>query len=199
MPKWGMVIGLDRCVACQACSVACKAENNVPTKSEELIRKRHQIFWNDFIVSIEGEGETLRASYIPRPCMQCEHPSCVQVCPVGATYKDDADGGIVKQNYDRCIGCRYCMVACPYGARYFNWFPTRDIEGQVNDRNPDVVRDSQGWAVGPSPRPMGVVEKCILCIHRRERAKEEGALVGAEHPPGGVSAWAGARPPPPVS
>jgi len=188
LPRWGMVIDLDKCTACQACIVACRIENNVPAAGAEETEKGRAIFWNQFFSELRGSFPDVNLRMFPRPCMHCEDPPCVPVCPVEATYKDEE--GRVLVRYDKCIGCRYCMVACPYGARYFNWFPTRDIEGQVNDRNPDVVRDSQGWAVGPSPRPMGVVEKCTLCIQRLERAKEEGALVGSEHPDGVVSACA---------
>src|SRR5574341_1669163 len=119
MARWGMVIDLDKCTACQACTVACKEENNVPTPGPAASARGREIFWMQVLRSVQGEYPKVRASFIPRPCMHCDEPPCVQVCPVDATYKR-ADG-IVAQDYDRCICCRYCMVACPYGVRYFNW------------------------------------------------------------------------------
>jgi molybdopterin-containing oxidoreductase family iron-sulfur binding subunit len=85
--------------------------------------------------------------------MHCDRPECVKVCPVGATYL--GDDGVVAQIWDRCIGCRYCMVACPYGRRYFNWTPPAWPGGDVSCSNPDVAL-----------RLAGMVEKCTLCQHR---------------------------------
>jgi molybdopterin-containing oxidoreductase family iron-sulfur binding subunit len=177
MTKWGMVIDLDKCVACQACTIACKAENNIPVKGQESIRRGRGIFWQDFLVRIQGTYPDLRAQYIPRPCMQCEQPSCVAVCPVGATYKDPANGGIVMQDYDRCIGCRYCMVACPYGARYFNWEEPEFVETHEEYVNPRVRR-----------RFKGIVEKCLFCTQRLAQASEEGRPIGSDYPDGVVPA-----------
>ncbi|MHC4933905.1 MAG: 4Fe-4S dicluster domain-containing protein, partial [Planctomycetota bacterium] len=118
-PWWGMVIDLDRCTACQACVVACRQENNVPSFGREDSRKGHAIFWMQLLSVVEGEAPDVHASFIPRPCMHCAHPACIKVCPVGATYKSEE--GIVAQIYSRCIGCRYCTVACPYTVRSFNW------------------------------------------------------------------------------
>jgi len=178
MVRWGMVIDLDKCTACQACIVACRIENNVPVAGEEQMISGRVIQWNQFFSELSGTYPNLRLAMYPRPCMQCEEPPCVDVCPVAATYKD-AEGRVLVR-YDKCIGCRYCMVACPYGARYFNWFPA-DYGGSREDRlSPDSVRDEDGWLVGPSPRPHGVVEKCTFCIQRIERAKQEGQPVGSE-------------------
>jgi len=182
-----MVIDLDRCTACQACIVACRVENNVPLGTEVEVHRERAVFWNQFFSEFEGKYPNVRLHMFPRPCMHCEDPPCVPVCPVDATYKDD-DGRVVVR-YDKCIGCRYCMVACPYGARYFNWFEP-SFGGHENHMNPDIVRDGEGWLIGPSLRPRGVVEKCTLCVHRIERARQEGVPVGSEHPNGVLSACA---------
>jgi Fe-S-cluster-containing dehydrogenase component len=156
MVRWGMVIDLDKCTACQACVVACKAENNVPIGDEEEQRGGRQIAWMDIVVKRLEDGE----AFLPRPCMHCDQPPCVAVCPVGATYR--REDGIVDQDYNRCIGCRLCMVACPYGVRYFNWHAPEWPETYRNYLNPTVP-----------VRPAGVVEKCTFCVHRIERLKRD--------------------------
>lgn len=153
MARWGMVIDLDRCVACQACTAACRAENNVPFAGPEDSDLSRAIFWHDVLSEVEGEYPNLRGTFIPRPCMHCENPPCVRVCPVGATYQNEE--GLVLQRYDRCIGCRYCMVACPYAVRYFNWGAPEWTDGMDRYLNPDIPI-----------RPKGIVEKCTFCSHR---------------------------------
>jgi molybdopterin-containing oxidoreductase family iron-sulfur binding subunit len=167
-----MVIDLDKCTACQACTVACQAENNVPFAGPEqtaLDRSKH---WHDVLAEVKEEGKypDLHVRFIPRPCMHCDDPPCVKVCPVGATYVDDE--GLVRMNYQRCIGCRYCTTACPYTVRYYNWYGPEypaDDDDRLNYLNPNVPR-----------RPVGVVEKCTFCIHRLEQAKREAAAQGRE-------------------
>ena len=119
--RYGMVIDLDRCTGCGSCMVACAAENNVPALPQAtartgltpmLVRK----------VSNGLEGNLRREAFIPIMCMHCEHETpCVHVCPQQAVEVDTATG-IVMQMPQRCLGCRYCMTACPYHARYFNWW-----------------------------------------------------------------------------
>lgn len=181
MTRWAMVIDLDKCVACQGCSIACRFENNTPAVDPEEAELGRAIRWNDVFpfpinpTEETGEYPTVRTRYLTRPCMHCENPPCIKVCPVQATYIDEE--GLVRQNYDRCIGCRFCTVACPYGVRYFNWHKP-EWEGDLETlRNPDRV-EAKGTLEGPAPRPVGVVEKCTFCIHRllkaRAHAKEEG-------------------------
>lgn len=154
MPTWAMVIDLDKCIGCQSCTAACRAENNVSFVGPEEAELGRAIFWNEVIFDIEGEYPHVKARIIPRPCFHCENPPCVKVCPVGATYKRQEDG-LVLQRYERCIGCRYCTVACPYGVRYFRWYDAEWPEGMDRYQNPDVP-----------VRPRGIVEKCSFCVHR---------------------------------
>jgi menaquinone reductase, iron-sulfur cluster-binding subunit len=161
MPRYGMVIDLAKCAGCGACVAACRQENNVPYVGQKLASNGRGIFWMDIIPYIEGEFPNIQARLLPRPCMQCEHPPCVRVCPVGATYKSKKTG-IVGQIYERCIGCRYCVNNCPYSAKYFNWFEPKNDELLNTTSNPDV-----------SHRGNGVVEKCTFCHHRLQKAREK--------------------------
>jgi molybdopterin-containing oxidoreductase family iron-sulfur binding subunit len=169
MARWGMVIDLDRCTGCQACVIACKAENNVPAVgAKEAVRGR-VISWMQVLTEVEDHaqsGEKMR--FVPRPCLQCDDPPCTKVCPVYATYRNPE--GIVAQIYARCIGCRFCMAACPYNAKYFNWYRyQKESPGQ----NPDV-----------SVRPKGVVEKCTFCHHRLQKARDRALAERRELAPG---------------
>lgn len=178
MTRWGMVIDLDKCVGCQGCSMACRMENNTPVVPPSEAEMGRAMRWNDVFPwnpAEEGGPRKGRPTLLTRPCMHCDQPPCVKVCPVRATYKDDE--GLVRQNYDRCIGCRLCTVACPYALRYFNWYVPSWEEGMEQHLNPDRI-EGQGVLEGPAVRPRGVVEKCTFCIHRlrkaRARAKAEG-------------------------
>lgn len=162
MPRWGMVIDLDRCVGCGACMAACREENNVAVSTPEEAAKGRTIFWMDMLTITEGEYPNLKRRIMPRPCFHCENPPCTKVCPVGATYKNNE--GIVAQVYARCIGCRYCVNGCPYNAKYFNWHPPQFTDTERKRLNPDV-----------SIRPKGVVEKCTFCAHRLIRVREQAA------------------------
>jgi menaquinone reductase, iron-sulfur cluster-binding subunit len=168
MALWGMVIDLDRCTGCQACVIACKAENNVPAVGSKEAHRGRIISWMH-VLTEEDEahpGEVKR--FLPRPCLQCDDPPCTKVCPVYATYRNPE--GIVAQIYARCIGCRFCMAACPYNAKYFNW---RGYQRDAPGQNPDV-----------SVRPRGVVEKCTFCHHRLQRARERALAERRELAPG---------------
>ena len=165
--RWGMVIDLDRCTACQACVTACQVENNVPPPTPEAAAIGRAIHWMDVIPYQEGEYPHVRLRLLPRPCMQCDHPPCIKVCPVGATTM--GHDGIVAQIYARCIGCRYCTTACPYTLRYFNWYEPSWPEDLGLALNPDV-----------SVRPKGVVEKCTFCHHRLQKARDRARAEGRE-------------------
>ncbi|MBI2979916.1 MAG: 4Fe-4S dicluster domain-containing protein [Chloroflexi bacterium] len=166
--KFAMVIDVGACIGCRTCQWACKKENNIPdTVSPPWI----EVFEVKSDVSVTGhpspqdlkKGATTSYTeaplkgrwYLPVQCNHCDNPPCVKACPVGATYK--TKDGIVVMDYDRCIGCRLCVVACPYNARRFNWW---QAEIPADETNPLVP-----------VRPLGVVEKCTFCIHRTRRGQ----------------------------
>lgn len=153
--QWGMVIDQAKCTGCGYCTLTCRAHNDVSP----------EISWNE-VIEIGRVGK--RPVFVARPCMQCAKAPCVDVCPVKAsTYRSD---GIVMMDYDRCIGCRYCEVACPYSARSFNW---EEFEGP----NPAVP----AWGEPEVPRrPRGVVEKCCFCYHRIDRGLALGLKPGID-------------------
>jgi Fe-S-cluster-containing dehydrogenase component len=153
--QWAMVIDQSRCEGCGYCTLACRAHNDISP----------DISWNRIIEACEIDGKKI---YLARPCMQCEHAPCVDVCPVNASYY--RSDGIVMMDYDKCIGCRYCEVACPYSARAFNW-------EQFTGENPAVPQ----WGEPEIPRrPRGVVEKCSFCYHRIDRGLAMGLKPGVD-------------------
>ena len=180
--KWGMVIDIDKCTGCGACMVGCQVENNIApmTKKDpynyvqaltkdrdDASNKLRTLTWMNVYELSNGQAfPEHETAYLPRPCMQCGNPACVPVCPVVATDKNE-EGGIVSQIYPRCIGCRYCMAACPYHARYFNWWDPLWPEGM-----------DKGLSPSTSVRPRGVVEKCNFCHSRyldaKNKARQDG-------------------------
>ncbi len=153
--QWAMVIDQSKCTGCDFCTLACKAHNDVSPEIE----------WNHVLQTGTLDGKQI---FLPRPCMQCAKAPCVDVCPVGASYY--RPDGIVMMDYDRCIGCRYCEVACPYEARSFNWTA---FEGE----NPAVPEWGQPEV---ERRPRGVVEKCAFCYQRIDRGLELGLVPGVD-------------------
>ena len=165
--KFGMAINLDKCTGCGTCTVACSAENNLSVIKDESDKQR-TISWMQLYKVTNGKPfPDTEVCYFPRPCMHCHHHTpCVSVCPPTAT-KMDYNTGIVSQIYTRCIGCRYCQAACPYHARYFNWWDGHFPEGTERYLSPEV-----------SVRMRGVVEKCSFCHHRLMRAKNQAYAEG---------------------
>jgi Fe-S-cluster-containing dehydrogenase component len=150
-----MVIDQALCTGCGYCSLACQAHNDVPPYIE----------WNRVIHMAKVGDEDV---FLSRPCQHCDHAPCIGVCPVKASYK--RPDGIVMMDYDRCIGCRYCEVACPYGARAFNW-------REFTEDNPAVPE----WGVPEvERRPRGVVEKCSFCYQRIDRGLRIGLQPGVD-------------------
>ena len=155
MTRLAIAIDLSRCTGCNTCAMACKMQNNVPMG----------MTWNrvlnencEFEVGVQGTYPSISRSHLPIACQHCENPACLRVCPTGATYKDDK--GRVEIDYEKCIGCRMCMAACPYNARVFNWNePVRDPDFNYGDKDVPV-------------RGKGVVEKCTLCKERTDRGDE---------------------------
>ena len=159
-PQWGMVIDLAKCVGCDSCTVACKVENRTPPG----------ISYNVVLEEEIGTFPNVRHVNIPRLCMQCEEPPCVAVCPVMATYK--REDGIVVIDADRCIGCRYCIAACPYGARSFDFGDDYGDEMQGANAVTAPEYGVPRGARGGSDAPIGTVRKCTFCAHRLARGEE---------------------------
>jgi molybdopterin-containing oxidoreductase family iron-sulfur binding subunit len=158
--RWGMVIDLRRCVGCQSCTVACIVENKLPPG----------VVYRVVLQEDSGSYPNVGRTFTPRPCMQCDNPPCVPVCPVGATYK--RPDGIVAIDYDACIGCRYCITACPYSARTFDF---GEYYGDASGSPPlqfeklPSLDYSQVWNRTRDTSPSGNARKCTLCIHRVEQ------------------------------
>jgi Fe-S-cluster-containing dehydrogenase component len=153
--RWALVIDQSKCIGCGYCTLACQAHNDV----------NPEIHWNVVNRVADVAGKEV---FLPRPCMQCAKAPCVEVCPVRASYY--RPDGIVMMDYDRCIGCRYCEVACPYQARSFNW---KTFDGP----NPAVPE----WGTPEvERRPRGVVEKCAFCYQRIDRGLELGLTPGLD-------------------
>lgn len=165
--RYGMVIDLDRCTGCGACMTACASENNV---SPGHVRATPRTGLTPMLVqrvSNGAAGADRRETFIPVLCMQCEHETpCVTVCPQQAVELDKATG-IVTQMPQRCLGCRYCMTACAYHTRYFNWWDPEWPVGMERTLNPGVA-----------VRMRGVVEKCNMCHGRLHAAEDKAAAAG---------------------
>lgn len=156
MSKMGMVIDLNRCMGCQTCVMACKVQNNVP---DGMLWNRVLTMTDDEEVDgVKGVYPDVSKQYVPVSCQHCENAPCVDVCPVEATYRDEE--GRVLIDYDRCIGCRYCMAACPYNVRVFRW------EDAI--QNPNF---KYGDSRVPE-RSVGIVEKCTMCKELTDDGEE---------------------------
>ena len=161
MTHYAFAIDTQLCVGCNNCSMVCKVENNIPDGQ----------WWNR-AVTVGGESEytpggsypdNLEMRFFTINCQHCDNPACTRVCPVGATYKDP-ETGIVRQDYDKCIGCRMCMAACPYtGVRSFNWDLKYSLDFAVGDK--DVPAHQKH-----------TVEKCTMCYHRVSRGERPACI-----------------------
>ena len=162
--RWGMAVDLDRCTGCEACVVACRAENNIPSVGEDQAQKGRAIHWIRVERYYEGEFPDVRVKFQPVLCQQCNNAPCEPVCPTYASYHTDE--GLNGQVYNRCIGTRYCANACSYTVRFFNFFNPAWDKPLHLQLNPDV-----------SLRQVGIMEKCTFCVQRIKsaeiRAKEE--------------------------
>lgn len=160
--SWAMVIDLRKCTGCNGCNIACVVENKLPPG----------VTYRPVLTLTRGTYPNVARTFVPRPCMQCDDPPCVPVCPVKATWK--RDDGIVEIDYDQCIGCRYCITACPYGARSFDsGYFYGDLEG--GDRQPYELLPSPEYGDGrvraEGGSPIGNARKCHFCLHRIERGE----------------------------
>ena len=169
MPNVMFAYALDisRCIGCRRCVYACVDENNQS--------RDPQVHWIKVLQMDKDRGVDFTHAdpyyqpkevpedghfYVPVACQQCRNAPCTKVCPTGATWTDP--DGIVVVDYDWCIGCRYCMAACPYGARHFNWGEPSIPAGELNPKT---------HVLGNRPRPKGVVEKCTFCIQRTRNGR----------------------------
>ena len=162
--KWGMVIDLDRCSGCQACVIACQAENNIPLNDQSAFLDGRAIEWIRVERYWEGDYPDIKARFLPVLCQHCDNAPCESVCPVYATYHNSE--GLNVQVYNRCVGTRFCGNNCPYHARLFNYWEPVWPEDLRNQLNPDVT-----------VRTRGIMEKCTFCIQRIRRSTRGGKQV----------------------
>ena len=159
--QWGMAIDLDRCTGCEACVVACHAENNISTVGDDQAARGRAKHWIRVERYYEGEFPDVKVKFMPVLCQQCDAAPCEPVCPTFASYHTEE--GLNGQVYNRCIGTRYCANACPYNVRFFNFYnPVWDKPLHLQ-LNPDV-----------SVREVGVMEKCTFCVQRIKAARNSG-------------------------
>lgn len=176
MTTYGMVIDLHRCTGCAACIIGCKNENNLS----------EGVAWSSKITRTVGKFPNVRYEYIPTLCNHCANAPCVAACPTGAMHK--AEGGITMHDPDKCIGCRYCMAACPYDVIHFNaeaphprWQEDTALIPGGTSAPIELVEAVDGTTIPyynpdraetlPGIRPQGVVEKCTFCDHRLKKGQ----------------------------
>jgi molybdopterin-containing oxidoreductase family iron-sulfur binding subunit len=186
LKQWGMIIDVEKCLpeVRQACSEACHKEHNVPRITDEngevILEEEVKWIWTESYQNTFPDQahphttDFLKGQPILVLCNHCTNPPCTKVCPTVATWKRESDG-IVMMDMHRCIGCRYCIAACPYGARSFNWRdPHPYIQGEPRPEFPT--------------RSKGVVEKCNFCAERIREGREPACVEAAEKVPGGQGA-----------
>lgn len=169
--RMGMTIDLDACIGCQTCAAVCKVHNACGPKT----------WWNRVLTlgadhhqtSVEDKDGVLHMDFLPLSCQHCDNAPCQSVCPTGATYT--ADDGTVLVDYNKCIGCRFCISACPYGVRQFNWKDAAEAKkGYIEDDYgypDDVFEGEEHHLVYTRDRPAGVTEKCTFCAEYTQKGE----------------------------
>lgn len=160
--RWGMAIELKRCIGCYECVLACKAEHFLPP----------DIFWNRVLISEKGKYPAVTKLIYSVRCNQCADPACVKVCPTGATQQ--REDGIVWVDEDKCVGCRYCMVACPYQMRSMY----EDVNSEYFPGQGLTEPEKMGKIL--YPHQPGVVQKCNFCKERIDAGLEQGLQPGVD-------------------
>lgn len=176
MPHYVMVINLHRCTGCGACVIGCKNENNTP----------EGIFWAHYITETTGTYPNVKYTYLPTFCNHCDNPPCVEVCPVDPKAMYKAENGLTLHSVEKCIGCRLCEEACPYGVIFYNetephqfWMDDKVLISEGTSSPLEVVERVGGKVIPyynpdreatyPGIRPQDKVEKCTFCDHRLEK------------------------------
>lgn len=163
--QWGIVVDVDRCIGCNACNIACHAENNIQIVGEEQAAMGRIMDWIHVDPFFEGEYPDITGEFRPMLCQQCGNAPCESVCPVFAS--NHTHDGLNAQIYNRCVGTRFCANNCPYHVRVFNFFEPYFPEPLREQLNPDVT-----------VRSSGVMEKCTFCVQRIRKADMDSRVDG---------------------